>query len=157
MSVRIRLKRTGRKNLPSFRICVFDSRTRRDGPPLETVGWFNPLMRDAGKGFAVQADRIENWVRRGAKMTLAVTQLLDKQGVKLALPAPKPAKKAAAPAAKPAAKAASGKPRKPDPEANARRKRKLAKRESRRALVVKRAAAAKAAPAPAAAAPAAGA
>ena len=49
MAVRIRLKRTGRKNLPSFRICVFDGRTRRDGPPIETVGWFNPLMREAGK------------------------------------------------------------------------------------------------------------
>jgi small subunit ribosomal protein S16 len=159
VAVRIRLKRTGRKNLPSFRICVFDARTRRDGPPLEIVGWFNPLMREAGRGFKVQPDRIEDWIRRGAKMTMAVTELLERQGVKLALPAPRPAKAAAAPAAKPAAKGAPGKPaRKPDPKAVEQRKRKLAKRATRRALVVKRAAAAAAKAAPAApAAPAAGA
>jgi small subunit ribosomal protein S16 len=139
VAVRIRLKRTGRRNLPSFRICVFDGRTRRDGPPIEVVGWFNPLMREAGRGFKVEADRVEHWIGRGAKMTLAVAQLLGKQGVKLTLPvkaAPKaPVKK-------------EGKAKKvplPDKDTTARRKRKLAKRESRRAHLVKKAAAARAA------------
>ena len=149
MAVRIRLKRTGRKNLPSFRICVFDGRTRRDGPPLEVVGWFNPLMREAGKGFKVESERIEKWIGKGAKMTLAVTQLLHRQGVKLAMPV----KAAVEKAAKPAAKAAPAK-RKPataaDKAATERRKRKLAKRETRRALAAKKAAGKAAAPAAAA-------
>lgn len=152
MAVRIRLKRMGRKNLPAYRIGVFDGRTRRDGPALEIVGWFNPLMNESGKGFKCETDRLEDWIRRGAKMTLAVTQLLDKQGVKLAAPPAKPAKekKPAKAAAKPADKGAAQRT-KPDPEAVARRKRKLAKRESRRAWKVKKlAAAAKAAAAPAA-------
>jgi small subunit ribosomal protein S16 len=140
VAVRIRLKRTGRKNLPSFRICVFDGRTRRDGPPIETVGWFNPLMREAGKGFKAEAARIEHWIGRGAKMTLAVSQLLAKQGVKLALPAK-------AEAAEPAKKAPNPKRKsravKPDPKAVERRKRKLLKRASRKAHLVKKAAAAK--------------
>jgi small subunit ribosomal protein S16 len=139
VAVRIRLKRTGRKNLPSFRICVFDGRTRRDGPPIETVGWFNPLMREAGKGFKAEAARIEHWIGRGAKMTLAVTQLLAKQGVKLTLPV-----KGEPPAKKPAKKKTS-KTGKPDAAAVERRKRKLLKRASRRAHVAKKAAAAKAA------------
>jgi small subunit ribosomal protein S16 len=130
----------GRKNLPAYRIAAFDSRTRRDGPPLEILGWFNPLSREAGKGFKVKVDRVEDWVRRGARLTLAVSQLLRRQGVALAAAAAKPA----APKAdrkKPAKKRAA----KPDPKAVERRKRKIAKRAGRRALREKRAAAAKAA------------
>lgn len=139
MAVRIRLKRTGRKNLPSFRICVFDGRTRRDGPPIETVGWFNPLMREAGKGFKAEAARIEHWIGRGAKMTLAVSQLLSKQGVKLTLPVK------AEPKAKKPAKKKTKHTGKPDAGAVARRKKKLLKRASRKAHLVKKAAALKAA------------
>ena len=145
MSVRIRLKRTGRKNLPSYRIGVFDSRTRRDGPALEIVGWFNPLMREEGRGFRVQTDRLEDWIRRGAKMTLAVTELLRKQGVKLAAASAAPAPKASKPAAKGAAarRPAAGKPSAgPDPGAAERRRRKLARRASRKGHLAKRAAAA---------------
>jgi len=152
VAVRIRLKRTGRKNLPSYRIGVFDGRTRRDGPAIEIVGWFNPLMREAGRGFKVQSDRIEEWIRRGAKMTMAVTELLDRQGVKIAIPVP--AKKEPKPAPKkPAAKAGAAPARKPDPAANERRKRKLAKRETRRAWKAKKLAAAAPKPAAAPAAP----
>ncbi len=139
MAVRIRLKRTGRKNLPSFRICVFDGRTRRDGPPIEIVGWFNPLMREAGKGFKAEAARIEHWIGRGAKMTLAVSQLLAKQGVKLTLPVK------TEPPAKKKAKTKASHTGKPDAAKVERRKRKLLKRASRKGHLVKKAAAAKAA------------
>lgn len=81
MSVRIRLTRTGRKNLPSYRICVFDQRTRRDGPALEIIGWYNPLSREAGKGFRVEQERLLDWVGRGAQPTLPVKALLKRQGV----------------------------------------------------------------------------
>ncbi len=81
MAVRIRLKRTGRKNLPSYRIGVFDEHTRRDGPAIEILGWYNPLSRDVGKGFRVEAERLREWVGKGALPTLPVQQLLRRQGV----------------------------------------------------------------------------
>ena len=37
MSVRIRLKRMGRKNLPFYRIVAIDSRKKRDGEPIEEM------------------------------------------------------------------------------------------------------------------------
>jgi small subunit ribosomal protein S16 len=139
VSVRIRLTRTGRKNLPSYRIGVFDTRTRRDGPALEVIGWFNPLSREAGKGFKLESERLDHWLRHGAVLTLAVTQLLGRQGMKIpastAAPA-KPKERKAATARKADAKARF----EADPAANARRKRKLAKRASRVALRAKRAA-----------------
>lgn len=156
MSVRIRLTRTGRKNLPSYRIAVFDTRTRRDGPALEVIGWFNPLSREAGKGFKLEADRLDHWVRHGAVVTLAVSELLGRQGMKVPAASAAPAtprERKAAPAKAGAAKARF----EPDPAANARRKRKLAKRASRVALRAKRAAAGKAAAAGAEAPKAAGA
>ena len=46
MAVKIRLKRLGRRNRPFYRIVAIDSRTRRDGPEIERLGWFDPLKTD---------------------------------------------------------------------------------------------------------------
>ncbi len=142
MAVRIRLTRTGRKNLPAYRIAVFDGRTRRDGPALEVLGWFNPLNREAGRGFLVRAERLQDWVSRGARMTLALRQLLLRQGVPVPVPPRTAAPKAAAPR-KAEATPAPGK--RPSPERLARLKRKEAKKASRKAWRGKKAAAARAA------------
>ena len=155
MAVRIRLTRTGRKNLPSFRIAAFDGRTRRDGPALEVLGWFNPLSKEAGKGFKVRTDRLEHWIRHGALLSMAVEELLGRQGVVLpAAPAklpgvghPQGARRVpgdpAAPAAK-TKKAAAPAGRRPamDPADKARRLRRNAKKASRKAWRAKKVAAA---------------
>ncbi len=139
MSVRIRLTRTGRKNLPSYRIAVFDTRTRRDGPALEVIGWFNPLSREAGKGFKIRPERLEDWVRRGARVTLAVENLLHRQGLKPTALAPAAAPAAASPAKK--KRPAKKLPPKLDAAAKERRKRRAEKRAGRRAVAAKKAAA----------------
>ena len=46
MAVKIRLKRMGRRKRPFYRIVAIDSRTRRDGPEIERLGWFDPLKTD---------------------------------------------------------------------------------------------------------------
>ena len=46
MATKIRLKRLGRRNRPFFRIVVMDSRKRRDGAPIEELGWYDPIKRD---------------------------------------------------------------------------------------------------------------
>ena len=43
MAVVIRLKRTGRRLRPSYRISVMDSRAPRDGATLETLGIYDPI------------------------------------------------------------------------------------------------------------------
>jgi small subunit ribosomal protein S16 len=40
--VRIRLRRTGRKKAPTYRIVVADSRSPRDGKFIEIVGQYAP-------------------------------------------------------------------------------------------------------------------
>ena len=74
MSVKIRLSRTGKKNAPSYRIVAIDSRSPRDGRPLEILGHYNPLMTSAS--LAVKKERIEYWQSVGAQMSEAVESLL---------------------------------------------------------------------------------
>ena len=42
MAVVLRLKRLGRRNRPFYRICVMDTRTRRDGRAIEELGHYDP-------------------------------------------------------------------------------------------------------------------
>jgi small subunit ribosomal protein S16 len=77
MAVRIRLKRTGRKGLPFYRLCAFDSRTKRDGKALEILGTYDPRGEDDTK-LNFKRDRIEYWLDHGALPTDKVAALLKK-------------------------------------------------------------------------------
>ena len=44
MAVKIRLRRTGAKKAPSYRVVVADSRYPRDGRFIEEIGYYNPLQ-----------------------------------------------------------------------------------------------------------------
>jgi len=74
MAVKIRLSRTGKKNAPSYRIVAIDSRSPRDGRPLEVLGHYNPSMTP--ESFSVKKDRVEYWQSVGAQITEAVEALL---------------------------------------------------------------------------------
>jgi small subunit ribosomal protein S16 len=76
MSVKIRLKRIGRKNRPYFRVAVFDSSTRRDGRTLEIVGHYDPIMKDDKNRVVLDRERIEHWVKLGAQPSAQVKNLL---------------------------------------------------------------------------------
>ena len=43
MSVKLRLRRVGKKKQPMYRVVVADSRAPRDGRFIENVGTYNPL------------------------------------------------------------------------------------------------------------------
>ncbi len=76
MAVRIRLKRTGAKNAPAFRIVVADSRSPRDGKFIEELGFYDPKQK--GVNFRLQLDRAQYWVRQGAQPSETVASLLKK-------------------------------------------------------------------------------
>lgn len=81
MAVRIPLKRLGRLNRPSYRICVFDSRTRRDGCAIEELGIYETLTDDPARKLRVDVDRARHWLSKGAKPTEIVHMLFKKTGV----------------------------------------------------------------------------
>lgn len=78
MSVRIRLKRVGRKKKPIYRIVVSDSREPRDGKTIEQLGLYDPLKGEIA--LKVDMDRIKYWIESGAKPSHTARNLLKRQG-----------------------------------------------------------------------------
>jgi small subunit ribosomal protein S16 len=73
--LKIRLKRTGKKNSPSYRIVVADSRSPRDGKAKEELGWYNP-SEDPDQ-VVYDKERLQYWTQNGAQMTEAVEKLIE--------------------------------------------------------------------------------
>jgi small subunit ribosomal protein S16 len=68
----------GTKKRPFYRIVVTDSRNARDGMFIEQVGIYHPLSK-VNEQLKFDADRIREWYLKGAKPSLIVRQLLNKQ------------------------------------------------------------------------------
>lgn len=81
MAVVIRLRRTGRTNLPCFRITVTDSRFPRDGRSLETLGIYDPLRKDRATQVKVDAERVMHWIQHGAKPSDIVASIFRRHGI----------------------------------------------------------------------------
>jgi small subunit ribosomal protein S16 len=89
MAVVLRLKRTGRRNRPAYRISATDSRNARDGRTLETLGHYDPASPVEGLRLKVDAERARYWLDQGARASDTVASLLRSQGVTLPAPGPK--------------------------------------------------------------------
>jgi small subunit ribosomal protein S16 len=79
MSVRIRLRRTGRKKKPAYRIVVTDSRSPREGKFIEIIGQYAP--RSGEKALNLDVARANYWMDNGAQPSDTVRSLLRKAGV----------------------------------------------------------------------------
>lgn len=79
MSVKIRLRRTGKKKAPSYRIVIADARSPRDGRFIENIGWYNPRVEPSI--INVDAEKALQWLRHGAQPTESVESLLRRAGV----------------------------------------------------------------------------
>jgi small subunit ribosomal protein S16 len=81
MSATIRLARHGAKKKPFYRIVVADRRFADDGRRLEQLGVYDP--RQSPSRFEIDAERFAAWVRRGARPSATVSQLIKKNGIQL--------------------------------------------------------------------------
>lgn len=79
MSVKIRLKRMGAKKKPFYRIVVADSRCPLDGKFIEEIGYYNPLVEE--KTVKVDSEKVQQWIKNGAKPTDTVDRLFKNNGV----------------------------------------------------------------------------
>ncbi len=81
--VRIRLRRTGARNQPSYRIVVADRRSPRDGRFIEIIGHYNP--RTEPETVVYKKERAVYWLSRGAQPSDAVRRWFEKDGIYEAL------------------------------------------------------------------------
>ena len=78
--LRIRLQRTGRENLPTFRLVVAEHQKPVKGKYKEILGHFLPLHNP--KILEYKAERIVHWIKHGARPSNTVARLLKKNGFK---------------------------------------------------------------------------
>jgi small subunit ribosomal protein S16 len=77
--LKIRLARGGAKKRPYYYIVVADSHSPRDGKFIERVGSYNPMLPRDGeqKRVVLKADRIAEWLGKGAQPTDRVARFLS--------------------------------------------------------------------------------
>jgi small subunit ribosomal protein S16 len=72
--LKLRLKRAGRKRSPSYRLVIMESMSRRDGRPIEEVGYYNPIT----KQYKFDVEKIKKRLSEGVQPTETVISLLKK-------------------------------------------------------------------------------
>ena len=77
--LKIRLKRTGRRGQPHYRIVVMESSKPRDGKTIEEIGYYNPRLKPTV--FDVDKERAEYWLSKGAQPSDTVAQYFVKEGI----------------------------------------------------------------------------
>lgn len=76
--LRMRLRRVGAKNQPSYRIVVADQRAARDGAFVDYLGHYNP--RTEPPTIVIDEEKARKWLSVGAQPTEAVQRIIDKMG-----------------------------------------------------------------------------
>jgi small subunit ribosomal protein S16 len=74
--LKIRLQRFGKKKKPIYRIVAIESSIKRDGKPVERLGFYNPHTKE----LMVNKARVEYWVSNGAQMSETVAGIM-KRGI----------------------------------------------------------------------------
>jgi small subunit ribosomal protein S16 len=77
--VRIRLRRTGLKGQPTYRIIAAEKESPRDGRFIEILGFYNP--RTEPFTFDVQEAKVYDWLSKGAQPSESAMQLFKSVGL----------------------------------------------------------------------------
>ena len=73
----LKLRRTGKKHQPSYRLIVGERRSKVDGRYVDNLGWYNPRSKDS----RLNKERVLYWLSKGAQKTDTVHNLLVKTGI----------------------------------------------------------------------------
>jgi small subunit ribosomal protein S16 len=77
--LRMRLRRTGAKKQPSYRVVIAEARTPRDGAFVDSIGFYDPLTEPAT--IRIDRDKALDWIRKGAQPSDTVVRLLRRSGI----------------------------------------------------------------------------
>ena len=78
MAVKIKLQRLGKIRQPYYRVVIADSRTRRGGRAIETIGKYHPKQEPSF--IEIDSERAQYWLGVGAQPTEPVQHLLEITG-----------------------------------------------------------------------------
>jgi small subunit ribosomal protein S16 len=72
--LKLRLKRLGKKRSPFYRLVIMENSARRNGRPVDEVGYYNPMT----KQYKFETEKIQKWLGYGVQPTETVANLLKK-------------------------------------------------------------------------------
>ena len=72
--LKLRLKRLGKKRSPSYRLVIMESTSRRNGRPVDEVGYYDPMTKNS----KFDTEKIKKWLSYGVQPTETVFHLLKK-------------------------------------------------------------------------------
>lgn len=75
--LKLRLKRCGRKRLPSYRLVVVPVTSRRDGKAIRELGFYNPITKE----LKLDTDKITFYLNSGVQPTETVRNLLVRSNI----------------------------------------------------------------------------
>ena len=73
--LKIRLKRVGGKNQPSYRIVLADSRAARDGAFIEQLGLYDP--KTDPPTIVIDNEKTQQWIAKGAQTSDSVSRIIN--------------------------------------------------------------------------------
>lgn len=72
--IKIRLARTGSRNLHSYRIVATEKRTKRDNKNLAVLGFYDPKTKP--ETIKINQELLDSWLKKGAQLSPAVKKLI---------------------------------------------------------------------------------
>ncbi len=75
--LKIKLQRFGKNKNPAYRIAVLEHSNKRDGKPVEVLGFYNPKTKE----LVINSERTKYWQSVGAQPSETVASLLKKQPI----------------------------------------------------------------------------
>ena len=75
--LKLRLKRMGRKKQPAYRLVIMENATRRNGRPIDELGYYNIFTKQV----FFNNEKIRKWLNYGVKPTKTVESLLKKSEI----------------------------------------------------------------------------
>lgn len=76
MAVVLRLQRIGKRTQPHYRIVAIEKSSGPHGQPLEVVGHYNPKATKDKEKVTINAEKVDRWVKNGAKASDTVGTLI---------------------------------------------------------------------------------
>ncbi|MCH2175254.1 MAG: 30S ribosomal protein S16 [Lentisphaeria bacterium] len=73
--VKLRLRRTGTRNKPCYRVVAADQRSPRDGRFIEVLGYYNPRQEEE----KLNLERVDYWLGQGAQASKTVGDIIRRQ------------------------------------------------------------------------------
>jgi small subunit ribosomal protein S16 len=70
----IRMRRTGSKKRPFFRVVLAEARSKKEGQFIEVLGFYNPRTKPAV--VEINKDRVAHWISKGARPSDSVRTLM---------------------------------------------------------------------------------